>query len=69
MFLCKNATLKYHIQAYLTVCLVSMVFLPGSKKYKLLNRLECDILELHFYTETCVGKVFVDLNLLGFIQL
>lgn len=33
MFLCKNATLKYHIQAYLTVCLVSMVFLPGSKKY------------------------------------
>ena len=46
-----------------------MVFLPGSKKYKLLNRLECDILELHFYTETCVRKVFVDLNLLGFIQL
>ena len=33
MFLCKNATPKYHIQAYLTVCLVSMVFLPGSKKY------------------------------------
>ena len=46
---------------------VVMVCLCGSKE--VLNMLVCVILELHFETETCVRKVFVELHLMCFLPM
>ena len=57
---------------YIKICsillfFVVMLFLCSSKE--LLNMLVCVILELHFETETCVRKVFVELHLMCFLPM